>query len=155
MILDIRMPGMSGLELMDKLPGRKISVPVIILTGHGDVRMAVQAMQKGAVDFFEKPFRDQELIDCVQKALEADVKALEAKVQGRRLDKRVDRLTPREREVLGLVLNGISNKKIAESLGLSPKTVEVHRSHILQKMQANSAVHLVSMFLTKPVALSS
>ncbi len=144
-LLDIRMPGMSGLELQKELTARSISLPIIFLTGHGDVQIAVNAMKAGAFDFIEKPFKNDLLLDSVQKAvalgLSADISRAE-KVTSKNL---ISRLTARERQVLDLVLAGQPNKLIAEHLHLSPRTVEVHRSHMMEKMQAPNATELIKL----------
>ncbi|MCF8174313.1 MAG: response regulator transcription factor [Burkholderiaceae bacterium] len=145
LVLDVRMPGMSGLDLQERLAAQRIHVPIIFITGHGDVQMAVRAVQAGAFDFVEKPFNDQDLLDRIQKAiaLDADQRGKEAlRVQLRSL---FAGLTPREREVLDLVVEGLSNKAIANSLGLSAKTVEVHRAKVMDKMQARSVSDLVKL----------
>ena len=147
-ILDIRMPGMSGLELQEHLNGMGAAIPVIFVTGHGDVPMAVRAMKLGAVDFIQKPFRDQELIDRVHAALDRDAeKRKESKVR-QKIQDRVDLLTSREQEVMHLVVEGHANKEIAFELGLSPRTVEIHRSRVMSKMEASSLPDLVRKFLT-------
>ena len=146
-ILDIRMPGMSGLELQDHLNEMKASIPIIFVTGHGDVPMAVTAMKAGAVDFIQKPFRDQELIDRVHAALDEDrEQRQEAAAQGE-INERIKTLTSREFEVMGLVVDGKPNKAIAFDLGLSPRTVEIHRARVMQKMAAGSLADLVRMAL--------
>ena len=146
-ILDIRMPGMSGLELQEHLNEMKASIPIIFVTGHGDVPMAVTAMKAGAVDFIQKPFRDQELIDRVHSALDEDrEKRQEAAAQGK-INERIKALTSREFEVMGLVVEGKPNKEIAFDLGLSPRTVEIHRARVMQKMAAGSLADLVRMAL--------
>ncbi len=146
-ILDIRMPGMSGLELQDHLNEMKASIPIIFVTGHGDVPMAVTAMKAGAVDFIQKPFRDQELIDRVHAALDEDrEQRQEAAAQGE-INERIKTLTSREFEVMGLVVEGKPNKAIAFDLGLSPRTVEIHRARVMQKMAAGSLADLVRMAL--------
>lgn len=146
-ILDIRMPGMSGLELQDHLNEMKASIPIIFVTGHGDVPMAVAAMKAGAIDFIQKPFRDQELIDRVHAALDEDrEKRQEAAAQGE-INERIKTLTSREFEVMGLVVDGKPNKAIAFDLGLSPRTVEIHRARVMQKMAAGSLADLVRMAL--------
>lgn len=147
-ILDIRMPGMSGLELQEHLNEMGAAIPVIFVTGHGDVPMAVRAMKLGAVDFIQKPFRDQELIDRVHAALDRDAREREESVAREKIQKRVDSLTSRELEVMHLVVEGHPNKEIAYQLGLSPRTVEIHRSRVMSKMEASSLPDLVRKFLT-------
>jgi two-component system response regulator FixJ len=147
LVLDIRMPGMSGLELQQKLNERHSILPIIFITGHGDVPMAVEAMQAGAVDFIQKPFRDQDLIDRINQALEKDAANRAALGERNDIRKRLETLTPREREVLDLVVHGKANKVIAGDLKLSQRTVEIHRARVMEKMQASSLAHLVRMVL--------
>jgi two-component system, LuxR family, response regulator FixJ len=147
LVLDIRMPGMSGLELQQRLVERSAPIPIVFITGHGDVPMAVEAMKRGAVDFIRKPFRDQELLDRIHEALaqEADQRA-----QARTIDdlhQRVASLTPREREVFLRVADGQANKVVAIELGISERTVEIHRSQVMQKTRARSLADLVRMKL--------
>ena len=147
LLLDVRMPGMSGLELQQQLNLRGVVIPVIFLTGHGDIPMAVEAMQHGAFDFLQKPFRDQDLIDRVQRALEKDrANRAELAERGRIRDRR-DSLTSREREVLALVTRGKANKVMAADLGLSQRTVEIHRARVMEKMGASSLAQLVRMVM--------
>jgi two-component system response regulator FixJ len=147
LVLDIRMPGMSGLELQQQLNLRGAILPVLFITGHGDVPMAVDAMQHGAFDFLQKPFRDQELIDRVQKALARDRENRAASQAHDQIRARLDTLTPREREVLQLLAQGRQNKVMAAELGLSQRTVEIHRAHVMEKMGAGSVAQLVRMVL--------
>ncbi len=147
LVLDVRMPGTSGLELQQQLNLRGAVIPVIFITGHGDIPMAVEAMQHGAFDFLQKPFRDQDLIDRIQRALEKDRENRAALGQRTRIRKRLDTLTPREREVLALVTSGKANKVMAADLGLSQRTVEIHRAHVMEKMAASSIAQLVRMVL--------
>jgi FixJ family two-component response regulator len=147
LVLDVRMPGMSGLEMQHELNLRGAMIPVIFITGHGDIPMAVEAMQHGAFDFLQKPFRDQELLDRVQRALTRD---LENRIRLRQTDRIRDRLatlSPREREVLELVTQGKANKMVAGDLGVSQRTVEIHRAHVMQKMEAGSLAELVRMMM--------
>ena len=146
-ILDIRMPGMSGLELQEHLNEMKASIPIVFVTGHGDVPMAVKAMKAGAVDFIPKPFRDQELIDRVHSALDEDREKREESATRAKINDRIKTLTSREFEVMGLVVEGKPNKEIAFDLGLSPRTVEIHRARVMQKMGAGSLPDLVRMAL--------
>ncbi len=139
------MPGMSGLELQQELNARGALMPIIFITGHGDVPMAVEAMQQGAMDFLQKPFRDQDLLDRINKALERDRAGRELLGNRERLQARLAALTPREREVLKLITAGKANKVIAGDLQLSQRTVEMHRAHVMEKMGANSLAHLVRM----------
>lgn len=144
-VLDVRMPAMSGLELQDRMAAEGIGLPIIFITGHGDVPMAVRALKNGAVDFIEKPFSDQTLLDRIQHAVERSRRQIEEARCRDELDHRMSTLSPRERDVMSLVVNGKSNKAIAATLGLSPKTVEVHRARVMEKMQANSLPDLVMM----------
>ena len=143
LILDIRMPKMDGLELQHELNRRGSVLPVIFITGHADVQMAVAAMRHGAFDFIEKPFRDQSLIDCVQHALIRDREARQAAQQTEEARQRIASLTSRERQVLQLIASGKPNKAMAQHLGLSRRTVEVHRSHLMRKLAVKSVAELV------------
>ncbi|HVW71495.1 MAG TPA: response regulator transcription factor [Steroidobacteraceae bacterium] len=146
-VLDVRMPEMSGLELQELLNRQGAVIPVIFVTGHGDVPMAVEAMQAGAFDFLQKPFRDQDLIDRIQRALEKD-RASRAVLNERSIiEQRLQELTPREREVLTMVTSGKPNKIMAADLGVSQRTVEIHRARVMEKMGANSLAQLVRMVL--------
>jgi two-component system, LuxR family, response regulator FixJ len=147
LVVDVRMPGMSGLELQQELNLRGAMIPVIFITGHGDISMAVEAMQHGAFDFLPKPFRDQDLLDRVQRALEKDAVNRREIGQSERIRERLATLTPREREVLGLVSSGKQNKVMAGDLGVSQRTIEIHRARVMEKMQAKSLAHLVRMTL--------
>lgn len=147
LVLDVRMPGMSGLDLQEKLLAEPIHPPVVIITGHGDVPMAVRAVQAGAVDFVEKPFNDQALLDCVHRALDRDAKQRGKVMALMDIRNRLARLTPREREVLELVIRGARNKMIAAELGVSQSTVEAHRAKVMDKMQAQSLSDLMRMML--------
>jgi len=147
LVLDVRMPGMSGLELQQQLNLRGAVIPVIFITGHGDIPMAVEAMQQGACDFLQKPFRDQDLINRIQRALEKDRANRVELGECNRIRERHEMLTPRERQVLALVTSGKANKAMAADLGLSQRTVEVHRARIMEKMGASSLAHLVRMVL--------
>jgi two-component system, LuxR family, response regulator FixJ len=147
LVLDIRMPGMSGLELQEELNARGAMLPIIFITGHGDVPMAVEAMQRGAMDFLQKPFRDQDLLDRITKALEKDRAGRDMLGNRERIGMRIATLTPREREVMALVTQGKANKVIAADLNLSQRTVEIHRAHVMEKMGANSLAHLVRMVI--------
>jgi two-component system, LuxR family, response regulator FixJ len=145
MLLDVRMPGMSGLELQHQLNLRGAILPVIFLTGHGDVPMAVEAMQHGAFDFLQKPFRDQDLLERVQRALGKDRETREQLRHIERTRGHLTTLTPREREVLTLMVRGKQNKVTAAELGLSQRTVEIHRARVMEKMAARSLAELVRM----------
>lgn len=145
LVLDVRMPGMSGLELQQELNRRGAIVPVIFISGHGDIPMAVEAIQHGAFDFLQKPFHDQDLIDRVQRALLADAANRAALAQRDAVRERHESLTPREREVLLLVTQGKANKVMAGDLGVSQRTVEIHRARVMEKMGAQSLAQLVRM----------
>jgi two-component system, LuxR family, response regulator FixJ len=147
LVLDVRMPGMSGLELQEELNRRGAVIPVIFITGHGDIPMAVEAMQQGAFHFLQKPFRDQDLIDCIQRALERDRLNRTELGENNRIRERRATLTPREREVLDLVTRGKPNKIMAADLGLSQRTVEIHRARVMEKMGASSLAQLVRMVM--------
>ena len=147
LVLDIRMPGMNGLELQDELQRRVISIPIIFVTGHGDVPMAVSAIKKGAAEFIEKPFNDQTFLRLVEKALKLD--AAQRREQARRMSvaARLDKLTVREREIMQFVIAGKMNKTIADELCISMKTVEAHRAKVMQKMGVGSVAKLVQIVL--------
>jgi len=147
LVLDIRMPGMSGLELQQALNMRGAALPVIFISGHADVPMAVEAMRQGAFDFLQKPFRDQELIDRVQRALAWDQSNRDALKEHERIRARLESLTPREREVLDLMTRGKPNKVMAGDLGLSSRTVEIHRAHVMEKMGTSSVAQLVRLMM--------
>ena len=147
LVLDIRMPGMSGIELQNRLNEKQAILPVIVITGHGDVSLAVKAMKGGAVDFLQKPFDEQELLDQVHQALADDARRrLELDERQIILD-RLATLTPREREVMELIVDGKANKNVAAELGVSQRTVEIHRARVMEKTQAGSLAHLVRMAL--------
>ena len=147
LVLDVRMPGMSGLELQQQLNLRGAVIPVIFITGHGDIPMAVEAMQQGAFDFLQKPFRDQDLIDRIQRALERDARSRSALDEHVRIRARLDSLTPREREVMALMTRGKPNKIMAAELGVSQRTVEIHRARVMEKSGAASLAQLVRMVM--------
>ncbi|HET7811903.1 MAG TPA: response regulator transcription factor [Steroidobacteraceae bacterium] len=147
LVLDIRMPGMSGLELQQQLNLRGAVIPVIFMTGHGDIPMAVEAMQHGAFDFLQKPFRDQDLLDRIQKAVAKDAEQRQSLGEHERIKAHLKSLTEREREVLDLMTQGKQNKVIAQDLGVSPRTVEIHRARVMEKMSAQSVAQLVRMML--------
>jgi FixJ family two-component response regulator len=147
LVLDIRMPGLGGLELQEELIRRGNSLPIIFITGHGDVPMAVEAMQKGALDFIQKPFRDQDLLDRIREALKADQRRRHEAQVHEEVENRIDKLTNREREVFDLVVTGKPNKVIAYELGVSQRTVEIHRARVMEKMQARSLADLVKMHM--------
>jgi two-component system, LuxR family, response regulator FixJ len=148
LILDVRLPQLSGLDVQQILNRRGAMIPVILMTGHGDVPMAVQAMKDGAFDFLEKPFRNQALLDCINAALLRDAESRQSLEQHADLQRRAESLTPREREVMALVADGQANKVIAMDKGLSERTVEIHRANVMEKMAARSLAHLVRMHLT-------
>jgi FixJ family two-component response regulator len=145
LVLDVRMPGMSGLELQEQLNLRGATLPVIFITGHGDVPMAVEAMQQGAFDFLQKPFRDQELLDRIQRALARDRITRAGLARREEIRERLASLTAREREVMELMTRGRPNKLMAADLGLSQRTIEIHRARVMEKMQAGSLAELVRM----------
>jgi FixJ family two-component response regulator len=147
LVLDIRMPSMSGMELQQQLNLRGATIPVIFITGHGDVPMAVEAMQHGAFDFLQKPFRDQDLIDRVQKALARDAETRAVLQKHDQIRQRLETLTPREKEVLELLTKGKQNKVMAGDLGLSQRTVEIHRAHVMEKLGATSVAQLMRMVI--------
>ena len=145
LVLDVRLPQMSGLDFQHLLTENGIQIPIIFITAHGDVPMSVRALKSGAVDFLTKPFRDQELLDAIQHALQRDRAAREQQTEVRDLDGRYRSLTNREREVFGFVLSGLLNKQIASEIGASEATVKIHRGNLMQKMQAGSLIELVRM----------
>jgi FixJ family two-component response regulator len=144
LVTDIRMPGLSGLELQQRLNEQRADIPVIFITGHGDVPMAVNAMKSGAADFIQKPFRDQDLIDRIHKALATDREARKWRAQEREIRERIAELTPRETEVMQRVVRGQANKVIAMDLGVSQRTVELHRARVMHKLKMRSIAELVS-----------
>jgi len=148
LVLDIRMPEMSGLEVQQKLNSRGSMLPVIFVTGHGDVPMAVQAMKEGAFEFIQKPFRDQDLLDRINHALQEDAENRTTLARRAEVLHRLESLTPRERQVMDLVVDGAANKVIALDLVLSERTVEIHRAKVMEKMGARSVAHLVKLHLT-------
>ena len=145
LVLDVRMPGMSGIELQQQLTKAGLGMPIIFITGHGNIPMSVQAMKAGAVDFIEKPFEDQKLIDAINLAIKKNNKFRTEHAEIKDLQRRVDSLTPREHEVFILVVSGMLNKQIAFDLGMSEKTVKVHRARVMDKMKAKSLADLVRM----------
>jgi two-component system, LuxR family, response regulator FixJ len=147
LVLDIRMPGMSGLELQQQLNMRGATIPVIFMSGHADIPMAVEAMQHGAFDFLQKPFRDQDLLDRIQRAIARDSELRKSLGEHERIKAHLDELTPREREVLDLMTQGLQNKSIAQKLAVSPRTIEIHRARVMEKMNAHSVAELVRMMM--------
>jgi two-component system, LuxR family, response regulator FixJ len=148
LVLDIRMPGMSGLELQQHLNRTGSMLPVIFITGHGDVPMAVQAMKEGAFEFIQKPFRDQDLLDRINHALQQDAESRNNLARRADVVRRLETLTPRERQVMDMVVDGSANKVIAIDLNLSERTVEIHRAKVMEKMGARSVAHLVKLHLS-------
>jgi RNA polymerase sigma factor (sigma-70 family) len=145
LVLDIRLPGISGLNLQRQLAKPTIQIPIIFITAHGDIPMTVRAMKAGAVEFLTKPFRDQDLLDAIHLALERDRTRRRQEAELAALRERFQSLSPREREVVGMVVSGMLNKQIAAQIGTAENTVKVHRSRAMEKMQANSLADLVKM----------
>jgi FixJ family two-component response regulator len=145
LVLDVRMPGLSGLDLQQEMADANIHTPIIFITGHGDIPMTVRAMKAGAVEFLTKPFRDQDLLDAIQQALDRDRAARQERAETAELRSRFDSLTPRETEVFALVITGLLNKQIALQLGTSEITIKQHRHQVMQKMRADSFADLVRM----------
>ena len=144
-VLDVRMPSMSGLDLQQELAAVGADLPIIFITGHSDVPVAVKAMKDGAVDFLTKPFNNQELLDAVHRALEQHQRMRTERAEREEIQRRVNRLTPREHEVLALVVTGMLNKQIGAELGIAEKTIKVHRARVMKKMQAKSLAELVHL----------
>jgi len=147
LVLDVRMPGISGIELQKQLAGKGINIPIIIITGHGDIPMAADAMRRGAVDFMEKPVSPQLLLDRVQQALSQDFDNRQIKAERDDLATRVTRLTQRERQVVDLAITGMTNKQIATQLGVSPQAIDAHRAKAMSKMHANNVPELVKLMV--------
>ena len=145
LVLDVRLPQMSGLDFQRRLAETGMQIPIIFITAHGDVPMSVRALKSGAVEFLTKPFRDQDLLDAIQQALQRDSAARAEQAKILDLQERYQALTAREREVMTLVVSGMLNKQIASEIGASEATVKIHRGHVMQKMQAGSVVELVRM----------
>jgi FixJ family two-component response regulator len=152
LVLDVRLPGLSGLDFQAELTRANIHIPIIFMSGHGDIPMSVRAMKSGAVDFLTKPFRDQDMLDAVMVAIERDRSRREAARLVANLQAHFDTLTPREREILALVSSGLMNKQIAAELGLAEITVKIHRGHIMKKMGARSLADLVRKAETLGIA---
>jgi FixJ family two-component response regulator len=145
LVLDVRLPQMSGLDFQQELSELGLQIPIVFITAHGDIPMSVRALKSGAVEFLTKPFRDQDLLDAIQQALQRDRKTQERQVELRELQHRYQSLTAREKEVLGFVVSGMLNKEIASEIGASESTVKIHRGNVMQKMQAASLIDLVRM----------
>ncbi len=145
LVLDVRLPGKSGLDLQRELAESNIAIPIIFITAHGDIPLAVRAMKAGAVEFLTKPFRDQDVLDAIQVALERDLASRQRQTEAAMLRKRFESLTPRERQVFPLVISGLPNKQVAAEIGATEGTVKVHRSQLMKKMGADSLPDLVRM----------
>jgi FixJ family two-component response regulator len=145
LVLDVRLPGLSGLDLQRKLTEANVHIPIIFITGHGDIPMTVRAMKSGAIEFLTKPLRDQDLLDAIQVAIERDCARRQQEADSAKLRERFDSLTPREREVLARVVSGLLNKQIAAEIGTTEATVKVHRYQLMRKMCADSFADLVRM----------
>ncbi len=145
LVLDVRLPGLSGLNLQEQLTGAKIDLPIIFITGHGDIPMTVRAMKGGALEFLTKPVEEQDLLEAIQRGIQRHRHQLAQRAETCELQRRCDSLTPREREVFPLVTSGLLNKQIAAELGASEKTIKIHRAQVMQKMKAESLAHLVRM----------
>jgi FixJ family two-component response regulator len=147
LVLDVRMPGLSGLDLQKELGKMGYTIPIIFITGYGDIPMSVQTIKRGAIDFLTKPINDQDLLDAIHRAIEQDKRIRGEQYEIETIKQRVDSLTPREREVFSLVVTGMLNKQIAHDLRMSEKTVKTHRSKVMDKMQASSLAELVRLAL--------
>jgi FixJ family two-component response regulator len=142
-LLDVKMPGLSGMDLQEELSKADYHMPIIFITGHGNIPLSVQAMKKGAVDFLTKPFNDKELLQAIKKAIEKDAHARAKYDESLDIRRRIELLTPRENEILPYIITGMLNKQIASKLGITEKTVKVHRGHIMEKLDVNSVAELV------------
>jgi RNA polymerase sigma factor (sigma-70 family) len=151
LLLDLRMPGLSGLDLQAELAARDVQVPIVFISGHGDIPASVQAMKAGAVDFLTKPFKDKNLVAVIRESLAKDIRLRAAQGQRAAIEQRLRSLTPREREVFDLVIKGLLNKQIAAELGTSEQTVKVHRGRVMEKMQVESVAELVQAALVAGV----
>jgi FixJ family two-component response regulator len=145
LVLDVKLPDLNGLELQEKLLSQEYAMPIVFITGHGDIPMSVKAMKKGAIDFLSKPFDDKALLDAVQQALQRDSKARTAREERKDIQRRLESLTPREYEILTHVITGMLNKQIAFALNISEKTVKVHRGRVMEKMGVDSVAELVRL----------
>lgn len=145
LVLDVKLPGLNGLELQEKLLSQEHAMPIVFITGHGDIPMSVKAMKKGAIDFLTKPFDDKDLLDAVQQALQRDSNAWTARDERKDIQRRLESLTPREYEILTHVITGMLNKQIAFALNISEKTVKVHRGRVMEKMGVDSVAELVRL----------
>ena len=155
LVLDVRMPGLSGIDLQKELGKMGYTIPIIFITGYGDIPMSVRTMKRGAIDFLTKPINDQDLLDAIHRAIEKDKQTRREQDEIGTIQQRVDSLTPREREVFSLVVTGMLNKQIAYDLGMSEKTVKVHRSRVMDKMQADSLAELVRLAYKVGIGLST
>jgi FixJ family two-component response regulator len=145
LVLDVRLPGLSGLDLQQELAAARVDLPIIFVTGHGDIPMSVRAMKAGAVEFLTKPFREQDLLEAIQRGIERNRITRQQSTELQMLQRRYALLTPREREVFPRVTSGLLNKQIAAEMGASEKTIKVHRGQVMQKMKAESLAHLIQM----------